>query len=624
MSETLDPTTLRYLLRRTAAGESAGNDSAKNPYSSASGRYQITDGLWQGLQKNYPDAGLTDKNDSNQQAKGYALIMNNEVNPAFRKSGYEPQMGDYDASWTFGAPRALQMRKAGDDAEVGPVLGDNARNIIAQNPRYFPQGIKTRIGDVRDAISAAYDKAAGSTNEPDYPLEGVAAMQTLNQMRQREGGNTDVAGLTLNADPTIPDAPEQKQANAVTNGPWTNLLRYLANWGGGASQGSNFGESLGAGSAMGAQWLNQHQQQLDQQTAENEKIPVLNWENNLKTSQMRNAQTAAQAERGKTAATLLKSGFSAPNIVTLLNSQGGTLDPEGLPAPGEGRVGEPKGYMDAKYWKIPQADGSEHNVLVSVNKDTGQPTGFDVDTGKPLNGEQMAGAFDPNTPDAVNREKASSKAEEDFGASVNNGMDTLNSVGTLKQILPHIPAGTDFKSALTRGILNATGIPVGASDADSLALATKELNKLRINYMNSARTPGMRTDIPMVKALFGSVPDLTTATAPAIKTFLDETENMENYKQKLWGAWEDQPDSVRRRGFTSFRNKYQSDPETAYQPMNYDHTMQANRDWYAQATRAQTPQAPDAAPQGTAPAPRIGAGTAPTITGKWRVVTPTR
>ena len=620
MSGTLDPDVLQFLLKRTAAGESGGNDNAQNPYSSASGRYQITDGLWQGLQRNYPDAGLTDKNDPNQQAKGYALIMNNEVNPAFQKAGFSPQIGDYDAAWTFGAPRALRMRIAGDDAPAVSVLGDDAPKIMSQNPRYFPQGLKTTIGSMRNAVSSSYDKALGRGNTPNFPLQGAALHQTINQS-QAEGDNmAGQGGLTLNADPSIPDAPEQKPSNTVTNGPWTNLLNYLANWGGGASQGSNFGESLGAGSALGAQWLGQHIQDLDKQAQENENLPTVNWENKVKTAQVRNAQMSAQAERGRTAAELLKSGFSAPNIVTLLNGQGGQLDPSGLPNPDSLRQGTPKGFMDAKYWKLTQPDGSEHNVLVSVNKDTGQPVGYDVDTGQQLTGSQMQGAFDPNNPEAVNREKASSKAEEDFGQSVASGMDTLNSVGTLKQILPHIPAGADFKSALTRGILNATGIPVGETDADSLALATKELNKLRINYMNSARTPGMRTDVPMVKALFGAVPDLTTATAPAIKTFLDETENMENYKQKLWNAWEQQPDSVRRRGFTSFRTKYQSDPETAYQPLNYDQTMQANRDWYNAATQGQQPNQPQMQPTGTTPAPRVGSGSAPTITGGWRLV----
>lgn len=619
MSGTLDPDTLQYLLRRTAAGESAGNDSAKNPYSSASGRYQITDGLWRGLQRNYPDAGLTDKNDPNQQAKGYALIMNREVNPAFQKAGYSPQTGDYDAAWTFGAPRALRMRIAGDTASVRDVLGDDTEKIMAQNPRYFPKGLQTTVGALRDAVSSAYDKAAGKTNEPDYPLGDAALNQTLTQTGGQDNDMAGMNSLSLPADPTIPDAPEQKPFNSVQNNPLSNFLSYLANWGGGAAQGSNFGETLGAGSALGAQWLGQHQQQLDTQAEKNEQLPVLNWENKLKTSQLRNAQMSSQAERGRTAADLLKSGFSAPNIVTLLSGTGGQLDPSGLPAPGEARQAAPKGYMDAKYWKRTMPDGSEHNVLVSVNKDNGIPSGYDVDTGEPLSGDQMQGAFDPNSPEAVDREKASSKAEEDFGGSVASGQDTLNSVGTLKQILPHIPAGADFKSALTRGILNASGIPIGNTDADSLALATKELNKLRINYMNSARTPGMRTDIPMVKALFGSVPDLTTATAPAIKTFLDETENMENYKQKLWSAWEQQPDSVRRRGFTSFRTKYQTDKDTAYQPMNYEHTMQANRDWYAAATRP-AQASPQAAPTGTASQPRVGAGTAPTITGGWKLV----
>lgn len=46
-------------LATTRAKESGGNDAAKNPNSSATGRYQFTTDTWNGLARKYPDLGLT-------------------------------------------------------------------------------------------------------------------------------------------------------------------------------------------------------------------------------------------------------------------------------------------------------------------------------------------------------------------------------------------------------------------------------------------------------------------------------------------------------------------------------------------------------------------------------------
>lgn len=65
-------------LNTIRAKESGGNDLAKNPSSTATGRYQFTSGTWAGLMRNHPELGLTPngRTDPAQQEKAIRVFTN--------------------------------------------------------------------------------------------------------------------------------------------------------------------------------------------------------------------------------------------------------------------------------------------------------------------------------------------------------------------------------------------------------------------------------------------------------------------------------------------------------------------------------------------------------------------
>lgn len=97
---------------RIRQAESGGDPNARNPMSSASGLYQLTDGTWDGLIKNYPDAGLQgyNKNDPRAQEIAMGLLMNENKN-AYKKAGISPSDADLYAAHFLGAPSAVKAKK---------------------------------------------------------------------------------------------------------------------------------------------------------------------------------------------------------------------------------------------------------------------------------------------------------------------------------------------------------------------------------------------------------------------------------------------------------------------------------------------------------------------------------
>lgn len=112
--------------------ESGGDDSAKNPASSATGRYQFTEPTWEGLRKRYPGAGLTadGRNDPKQQEAAIRLFTAENEN-TLKRAGVDGTNANLYAAHFLGAGGAVPVLKAPDKAALA---GYVSPEVIAANP----------------------------------------------------------------------------------------------------------------------------------------------------------------------------------------------------------------------------------------------------------------------------------------------------------------------------------------------------------------------------------------------------------------------------------------------------------------------------------------------------------
>jgi hypothetical protein len=109
--------------RSIRAAESGGNDMAKNPLSSASGRYQWTKGTWADMQRKHPELGLTPNGrfsaDENERAIKVFTAENANV---LKANGLPVHGGTLYASHFLGAGDAPKVWKAPDDMPMSNLV----------------------------------------------------------------------------------------------------------------------------------------------------------------------------------------------------------------------------------------------------------------------------------------------------------------------------------------------------------------------------------------------------------------------------------------------------------------------------------------------------------------------
>ena len=127
-----DPMLASYFAS-TRRAESGGNDSAKNPNSSATGRYQFLDATWGDLMQRHPELGLTPdgRNDpAQQEAAMKAFTMDNARQLTGAGVGVNP--GTLYAAHFLGAGGASKVLSADPSTPVASIVGPE---VIQANPQ---------------------------------------------------------------------------------------------------------------------------------------------------------------------------------------------------------------------------------------------------------------------------------------------------------------------------------------------------------------------------------------------------------------------------------------------------------------------------------------------------------
>lgn len=152
------------------AAESGGNDTAKNPNSTATGRYQFIQSTWDGLRAKHPELGLTadGRLDPEQQERAIRAFTEDNARTLVR-AGVAVTNGTLYAAHFLGAGTAAKVLRAGLDQSMSSLVG---AGVMAANK--FLNG-KT----VGDFIAWAEDKAGGQAAQPTGQPGGVRALLAI-------------------------------------------------------------------------------------------------------------------------------------------------------------------------------------------------------------------------------------------------------------------------------------------------------------------------------------------------------------------------------------------------------------------------------------------------------------
>ena len=148
--------------RAIATLESNGNYKAKNPLSSASGKYEFTQSNFEGVKKNNP--GLPNlsfeefKNNPDAQEL-YQKAFLNENTQSLKRHGLEvTPTNQYIMHWA-GAPKGSALLQANDDDQLKHYLSDEVLRKNRLNP-------DTSVGEFRRTIDDKMTKALGNKVNP--------------------------------------------------------------------------------------------------------------------------------------------------------------------------------------------------------------------------------------------------------------------------------------------------------------------------------------------------------------------------------------------------------------------------------------------------------------------------
>jgi hypothetical protein len=163
-----DPTLNAYFGAIRGA-ESAGNDAAKNPNSSATGRYQFTDGTWADVAQRHPDLGLTPdgRMDPAQQEKAIRALTMDNIG-SLRQSQIPITPGNLYAAHFLGAGGASKALTQPDDTPMSAVVGPE---VLQANPQLG----QMTVGQFKEWTASKGGNAQGGYQAPMAQPDGQAA-----------------------------------------------------------------------------------------------------------------------------------------------------------------------------------------------------------------------------------------------------------------------------------------------------------------------------------------------------------------------------------------------------------------------------------------------------------------
>lgn len=163
------------------SAESSGDDAAKNPNSTATGRYQFLRGTWDGLMKSNPELGLTadGRNDPQQQERAIRAFTAQNAE-ALRAKGIQPSDGNLYMAHFLGAGAAPNFISAVQQDPTVPAASLVTPQVARANAAVFfnRDGSPRSAGEVYQRMTARFGSgstAVASMGGGDAPVQVAQA-----------------------------------------------------------------------------------------------------------------------------------------------------------------------------------------------------------------------------------------------------------------------------------------------------------------------------------------------------------------------------------------------------------------------------------------------------------------